>query len=209
MTKSKDSVIAASLAAAVALAAGGAYLLEFPPFEGTRTIEAGEICKNLGSSEKAVPALRGIAPPRSKYSFVEQENQGKITYFSGCHGVAEDAEFLVTRTEYTTLSGTFETWVEGPASHMVDTENPKNFTRFGTGSTDTWGVVSKDKAAVSTPCFADKKQSLTTIVLLRDAAEQDGTRDSHREELVDLVNSAAEFAHQDAGCTLPLELDQG
>ncbi|MDK0522634.1 hypothetical protein [Streptomyces sp. ML-6] len=204
MNKSKVRILAASLAAATALGVGTAYLLEIPPFEGIGTIEAGKVCKNLGSSDKVIPALRKIAPRKPDYSFIEQQNQGLATYFSGCHGGAEDTEFLVTRTEYTALGGTFESWVNGPASKMVDTEDPKNFDRFDT-ATDTWGVVSKSKAAVSVPCFPDKKQSLTTIVLLWYSAEPDRIKDRYRQELVDLATSTVEFAHKDAGCTAPFK----
>ncbi|MET7370547.1 hypothetical protein ABZS61_32745 [Streptomyces sp. NPDC005566] len=205
MNKSKVRILAASLAAATALGGGAAYLLEIPPFEGVGTIEAGEICKNLGSADKVVPALREVAPRKPDYSFTEQDNQGLNSYFSGCHGQTEDTEFLVTRTEYTALGGSFESWLNGPASKMVDTEDPKNFDRFGT-ATDTWGAVSKSKAAVSVPCLPDKKKRLTTIVLLWYSAEPDRSNDRYRQELIDLATSSAEFAHKDAGCTLPFKV---
>ncbi|MFC9945173.1 hypothetical protein [Streptomyces pratensis] len=202
MKKSKARILAAGLATTVGLAIGTAYLLEIPPFEGVGTIEAGKVCKNLGSSDKVVPALREIAPREPDYSFTEQDNQGLITYYSGCHGQASDTEFLVTRTEYTSLGGTFESWLNGPASKMVDTEDPKNFDRFEP-ATDAWGAVSKNKAAVTAPCSPDKKKSLTTIVQVWHAAESDRTEDRYRQELIDLAISAAEFAHKDADCTLP------
>jgi len=198
-------ILAASLTAAVALGLGTAYLLEVPPFEGVGTIEAGKVCKNLGSPDKAVPALREVAPREPAYSFTEQDNQGLVTYYSGCHGQAEGTEFLVTRTEYTPLGGTFESWLSGPASKMVDTVDPKDFKRWNT-ATDTWGVVSEHKAALSAPCSSDKKKSLTTIVQLWHTADSDGTEDRYRQELIDLATGAAKFAHDDADCALPFKV---
>ena len=127
-------------------------------------------------------------------------------FFSGCSGRTENSEFLITRTEPTMLgNSTFESWSSGPASKMVETENPKNFDRFNTAA-DTWGVVSKRKAAIVTPCFSHGHQGLTTIVLLRSSAEPERTADRYRQELIDLAIGTAEFAHKDAGCTLPFKV---
>ncbi|MEV0494555.1 hypothetical protein [Streptomyces atratus] len=205
MKKNKVRILATAVVTAAVLAVGAAYLLGAPPFKRTGTTEAGEACKNLGSPEKVIPAIREIAPPKPDYSFIEQENQGLDTYFSGCSVRAEEVDFLVTRTEFTMLgNSTFDTWVNGPASKMVDTEDPKNFERFGT---DTWGVASKSKAAVVVPCFPKGEQSLTTVVLLRDSAEPDRAKDRYRQELIDIVSSSAAFAHKDAGCTIPFKMD--
>ncbi|MFJ4839286.1 hypothetical protein [Streptomyces sp. NPDC088746] len=207
MKKSNVGILATSLAAATALAAGAAYLLQIPPFEGVGTIEAGKVCENLGPSNKVVPALKEIAPPDPKYSFVEQRNQGSVDFFfSSCSGRTEESEFLVTRTEVTMLgNSSFQSWSSGPASKMVETENPRNFDRFNTDA-NTWGVVSKSKAAIVTPCFSHGHQGLTTIVLLRSSAEPERTADRYRQELIDLATSTAEFAHEDAGCTLPFKV---
>ncbi|MFI2779099.1 hypothetical protein [Streptomyces sp. ALB3] len=207
MAASKVRIIAAGLVAAAALAAGAAYLLEIPPFEGVGTIEAGDVCENLGPSGEVVPAIRELAPPKPSYSFAEQRNHGSADFFfSGCSGRTDASEFLVTRTETTMLgNSTFESWSAGPASKMVETEDPDNFDRFTTDG-DTWGVVSKSKAAVVTPCFSRGRQGLTTIVLLRDSAEPERTVKRFRQELIDLATSTAEFAHKDAGCTLPFTL---
>jgi hypothetical protein len=207
MNKRQVRVLAAGLAGATALAAGAAYLLEIPPFEGVGTIEAENVCENLGPSNKVVPAIREMAPLEPSYSFVEQRNQGSVDFFfSGCSGRTEDSEFLVTRTEVTMLgNSTFESWTNGPASKMIETENPSKFNRFNTDA-DTWGVVSKSKAAIVTPCFSHGHQGLTTIVLLRSSAEPERTADRYRQELIDLATSTAEFAHKDAGCTLPFKV---
>ncbi|MFI5728333.1 hypothetical protein [Streptomyces cyaneofuscatus] len=205
MKKIRARFVVTTLAGIAALTAGTAYLLGVSPFERTGTIEASEACKNLGSSEKVIPAIKELAPPKHKYSFAEQNNRGSVTHFSGCFVRADEIDFLVTRTEDTpTGSMTFETWAEGPASRMVTTEDPKNFDRFGT---DTWGVVSRNKAALAVPCLPRGKQSLTTVVLLRDSAEPNRGKDRYRQELIDLAKSAAAFAHEDANCTLPLKID--
>ncbi|MGP3755384.1 hypothetical protein [Streptomyces sp. IBSNAI001] len=207
MRKSRAGILAASLATATALATGAAYLFHIPPFERVGTIEARDVCENLGTSNKVVPALREVAPPNPSYSFVEQRNQGSVDFFySGCVGRTEDSEFLVSRTEATLLgNSTFESWSSGPASKMVETENPKNFDRFNTDA-DTWGVVSKSKAAIVTPCFSRGHQGLTTIILLRSSAEPERTAERYRRELIALATSTAAFAHKDAGCTLPFKV---
>ncbi|MER5552740.1 hypothetical protein ABT001_13830 [Streptomyces sp. NPDC002793] len=207
MTKSKACIYAASLAAGTALAAGAAYLLEIPPFEGVGTIEAGDVCANLGPSSKVVPVIRKMAPPEPSYTFIEQRNQGSVDFFfSACSGKTGDSEFLATRTEVTMLGNSiFESWSNGPASKMVETVAPKNFDRFNTDA-DTWGVVSKNKAAIVTPCLSHGHQGLTTIVLLRGSAEPEGTAGRYRQELIELATSTAKFAHEDAGCTLPFKI---
>lgn len=206
MPKNKAYILTATLAAATVLAVGSAYLLEIPPFESTGTIEAGDVCANLGPSSRAVSALREIAPPATGYEFTEQRNQGSVDFFfSGCSGTTEDSEFLVTRTEATLLgNSTIESWTNGPASKMVETEDPNKFSRFNEG-TETWGVVSKSKAALVVPCFSRGHQGLTTIVLLRTSADPDRGADTYREELITLATNTAEFAHKDAGCTLPFD----
>ncbi|MEU0302281.1 hypothetical protein ABZ252_22860 [Streptomyces sp. NPDC006175] len=204
MHKNRVRHITAALVAVTALAAGSAYLLELPPFEGIGTIEAEDVCENLGTSEKVAPALQEVAPRKPEYSFREQGNLGgQISYFSGCHAWTGNTEFLVTRTEYTNSGGTFDDWAEGPASKMIDIEDPKKFDRFDISS-NRWGVVSQRKAALATPCFPEEKKSLTTVVVLWVTAEG-RTNDRYHQELIDLATSAAKYAHEDAHCTLAFE----
>ncbi|MBM7441748.1 hypothetical protein [Streptomyces sp. HB132] len=204
MRKSRVRNIAASLATVTALAVGAAYLLDIPPFEDVGIIDAEDVCENLGTSNRVATSLQEIAPRKPEYSFREQKNLGgRISYFSGCHAWTGDMEFLVTRTEYTDLGGTFSDWANGPASKMIDIENPKNFDRFDI-STNRWGVVSQRKVALSAPCFAEDKRSLTTIVVLWVTAEE-RKNDRYRKEMITLATSAAKYAHKDARCTLPFE----
>ncbi|RPK49592.1 hypothetical protein [Streptomyces sp. ADI93-02] len=205
MHRTKVRNTAAVLLTVTAAAAGAAYLLNIPPFEGVGTIEASDVCENLGTSAKVAPALQELAPRKPEYSFREQKDlRDAINYFSGCHAWTGNREFLVTRTEYTHLGDTFDEWAGGPASKMIDIEDPKKFNRFDIG-TNGWGVVSQRKAALSTPCFAEKKKSLTTIVVLWDTAEG-RTNNRYRQELIDLATSAAKYAHEDARCTIPFEI---
>ncbi|SDM98664.1 hypothetical protein [Streptomyces wuyuanensis] len=216
---SQKIVIPLASLLAITSAAAATYAFGLPPFERRGDISASDVCASLGSSPTVVPALKGSLPTEPDYRFDDRRSGGDITsqssdYTADCLVWGEESLLLSARTEMMlTATGTSTqadpSEVRSWSTAAVDVPESR-LTSFDAG---TKGVTAARKAAVLVPCASPGHipggtYSLSVVVDVRGHGE-DSDESGSRQDLIDLVVSAARFSHAKAKCDLPSELPGG
>ncbi|MFD8939388.1 hypothetical protein ACFV0R_29775 [Streptomyces sp. NPDC059578] len=190
---------------ALALTIGTAYRMNFPPFEEQpRTISTGDTCEALGESKDLVPALRIALPKERQYTFINSPIQTSgYQYQVHCSARDEDRMTVIVLRTRLMQPMERENWISKQLNDSAD-DNP--LVDFKAGLTAT---ASTTRAGIQVPCDPKPgtlggRNNLGVNVFLHEAGEA-SDKDT-RQALIDIVRSAAEYAHKDAKCELPSKL---
>ncbi|MFD5554098.1 hypothetical protein ACFWIA_09695 [Streptomyces sp. NPDC127068] len=205
MTITRKSILILFLPiATIALAA--AYLTKSPPFKDAPTpkIKAVDVCQSLGNSKRLVPALQRALPEKRKYKFSETRlttHGHRYQIHCSARDGSRHTKIILRSRAIQEMSR--EDWI---GHHMNNFSDEHPLLDFKAGLTATASI---SKAGIQTPCFpkgryVGGRHNLFIDVYLREAGEA-SDKDT-RQALIDIVRSAAEYAHKDAKCELPSKL---
>lgn len=212
-TVRKGLVAPIALLAGVSLLTGVAYFANIPPFEKEGTIDAGEVCASLGPSGKVIPALKQALPIQSRYSFDDEvnsrANEADDNYTSVCFVRGDTKQILSVRAEMMLIGPeptlrTADDWAKDQILANSPDKHPLRSFDAGNGA-----VSSSRTSAILVPCtppgqIPGGEYDLSVVVTLKQNSESSETKT--RQSLINLVRSAAEYAHKNARCDLPAKL---
>ncbi|WP_327679592.1 hypothetical protein [Streptomyces sp. NBC_00467] len=211
-TARKAVVVPIALLTGVSVLTGVAYVAGFPPFEERGTIDAGTMCESLGNSSKVFSSLERVLPSQSRYSFDDEvtsrANSTDDNYASGCFVRGDTEQMLSVRTEMMLIGpeptrSTVADWADGIQTNSPD-RRPFNSFAAGNGA-----VASSRTSAILVPCtppgeIPGGEYDLSVVVTLKGNSRAGDTES--RQSLIDLVRSAADYAHRNARCELSAKL---
>ncbi|MFD7549278.1 hypothetical protein [Streptomyces sp. NPDC059816] len=188
------------------MTAGVVYLNRIPPFDESAKprINKSDTCPALGKSKNLVPALRTALPTGRNYIFVDTPIAGHGDgYLVHCAARIKDVATAIVLWSRAMQPMNREDWISKQLNDYTD-GNPLEDFKAGVMAT-----ASISRAAVQVPCHPEGRNTgmhsnLGVNVFLREAGEA-SDKDT-RQALIDIVRSAAEYAHKDAKCELPSKL---
>ncbi|MFC4612284.1 hypothetical protein ACFO9E_31710 [Streptomyces maoxianensis] len=211
-TRKALAVLIAPLAG-VGLLTGVAYVAGLSPFEKRGSIDAGEVCESLGTSGKVIPALERVMPNKSRYYFNDEVNSRAHdtddNYTSACFVRGDAQQIISVRAEMMLIGPeptqkTADGWADDQIVANGPDKRPLKTFNAGNGA-----VASSRTSAILVPCtppgqIPGGEYDLTVVVTLKQKSESSDAKT--RQSLIDLVRSAAEYAHKNARCDLPSKL---
>ncbi|MFJ9035509.1 hypothetical protein ACIRF8_02785 [Streptomyces sp. NPDC102406] len=206
MKLTRPKILAVAGVTIVIIVAALAYVFKWPPFKEEGEIKAADVCASLGHPKHATDTLRKLLPERSSYNFDDTGSGGVdesgLSYRSSCM-VTGGSEAILLRTQTESMPyESAEDWLKWVRTKALNESSTRAFTRFPAGDE---AAASKNFAAIFIPCVAKKDEQRPqynislTVELGRpgDSATRAG--------LIDLARSAASYAHEKAGCAIPLK----
>ncbi|MFE5023534.1 hypothetical protein ACFRAO_09515 [Streptomyces sp. NPDC056656] len=204
----RPKALAATGVSLVLILAAIAYAFKVPPFnEKIGEIKASDACPSLGSPSSSIPALKEILPRRSSYSFDDTVTGGSNTsgldYGASCLVTGESESPLLAARSRSMPAEPAEGWLKWVKTTAISNNSVGSLTPF---AADDKAAASGKFAAIFLPCISEKKnQSPQYNISLTVELGRPGDA-STRAGLIDLVESAASYAHNKARCNMPLEL---
>ncbi len=192
---------------ALVLLAGIFYAFSLPPFEKKGEIKASEVCASLGSQSGAVSSLEKLLPDKESYTFDDRAaslrtDDADDTYETSCF-VSGDGEQLLVAEARMMANEPKEDWAHWLKGTATNDASVRSLTPFEAGDT---AIASDRFAGLFLPCASAGKipggqYNISVSVELKRQKETD--QKAARTRLIDLVKSAASYAHSKAKCDIP------
>ncbi|MCX5437643.1 hypothetical protein OHO83_27585 [Streptomyces sp. NBC_00569] len=185
-----------------------AYAFKVPPFsEKAGEIKATDACPSLGSPSSAIPALKKILPQRPSYSFDDTvtggSNTSALDYGASCLVTGESESPLLAARSRSMPAESAKGWLKWVKTTAINNNSVGSLTPFTAGDK---AAASGNFAAIFLPCISERKnQSPQYNISLTVELGRPGDT-STRAGLIDLVESAASYAHKKARCNIPPKL---